>query len=159
MAVTFGRFILSLLSFSCCHPLLPLCLHNSDHRVVDCHKRKFAFTLVTICPRPPSDVVCQMRSFTPLYLTPVLSCGRARCDYNLIETNTLYFQVWTRPKFTSPSDLNLPLSFLNPDCSHADLQPRTLEQLFSVSSDAASGGRILCCSNHTGNRDLNSKPL
>lgn len=120
---------------------------------------KFAFALVK-----PLDVVCPIRS-----LTPVMSCGRARCDYNLIKTNTLYFQVWTRPKFTSPSDLNLPLSFLNPDCSHADLQPWTLEQLcvhreiyfdsYSPFHQTLPVEAIFSAAQTTQETDFSSKPL
>lgn len=157
MAVT------SLLSFSCFHPLLPLCLHNSDHRVVDraliCIYACDNLSLTTFgCGLPDQIINCCV-------ITPVLSCGQAHCGYTPIETNTLYFRVWTKPKFTSPSNLNLPLGFSKPRLlprrfatsnSWAIVRPPwdPLWLLFSVSSDAASGGSggILCCSNRTGNR-------
>lgn len=170
MAVISGQFILSLLSLSCTHLLLPLCLHNSGHRVVD-----RAQICIYACDNlSPTTFGCGLpdQIINTCVLTPVLSCGQARCNYNLIKTNTFYFQVWTRPKFTSPSDLDVPLSFSKPrllPCRFAASNswaivrpPRDpLWLLFSVSSDAASGGSggILCCSNHTGSRDFSSKPL
>lgn len=112
-------------------PVPILCCHSS-YTILTTELwigHKFAFTLVTICPRPPSDVLCQTRSLTPVYQH--LCChvvGHA------------VITIWSKQThFISRSErgpsLCLPLTwtslpvFLNPDCSHADLQPRTLGQL------------------------------
>lgn len=98
-------FLFPLSSILCCHSAYLILTTDLWNRAQICIYARDNLSPTTFGCGLPDQII------NTCVLTPVLSCGRAHCDYNLIETNTLCFQVWTRPEFPSPSDLNLPSQF------------------------------------------------